>query len=408
MFTQESLDLQNKLLNTLILGGGLRELINKASAILGHDLFFTNPTQRIMVSSNTKNPFIEGTVITVTSLTPPVPGRVQIHIEDESLEALALELSHSNKRLGFLFLTQPGEDQDNRLKILFHQVRNLFVLELQKQAEIEANNRQYGDAFLYDLLYGNMEEDGDIIARGKTWGWDLSLPHVVCVFELMDYESYSQDHYLIRHLLESVELVLAPLTKSYMLMDKNEEVILILPMTETKRRDKKAYLEMLINQVLGKAESLLASREIRVGIGHKYEKPSELFRSYQEAKVAVKLGRLIQDKGPCVHFGELGIERILYSHDKQELQEFYLEVLAELENHDKQKNELMETLEKYLVNNFDIKATANALFLHPNSLRYRLKRIEEILDLDLEDFDVRVSLVIAFKIKHILDYKELA
>ncbi|NMA68485.1 MAG: transcriptional regulator [Desulfitobacterium sp.] len=406
MFTQESLDLQNQLLNTLLLGGGFKELIKKASTVLGHDIFFTNPTQRIMVSSNTDNAFVEGTVITVTPLSPPVPGRVQIHVEDESIEALVLELSNSNKRLGFLFLANPGEDKENRLKILFHQVRSLFVLELQKQVEIEANNRQYGDAFLYDLLYGNMEEDGDIIARGKIWGWDLSLPHVVCVFELMDYESYSQDHYLIKHLLETAELVLTPLNKHYMLMDKHEEVILILPIKERRRRDKKAYLEMLINQILDKADDFLASREVRVGIGHKYDKPSELFRSYQEAKVAVKLGGLIKNKGSSIHFGELGVERILYSHDKQELQEFYLEVLSELESHDKQKNELMETLEKYLINNFDLKSTANALFLHPNSLRYRLKRIEEILDFDLEDFDVRVSLVIAFKIKHILDYKE--
>ena len=406
MFTQESLDLQNQLLNTLLLGGGFKELIKKASTVLGHDIFFTNPTQRIMVSSNTDNAFVEGTVITVTPLSPPVPGRVQIHVEDESIEALVLELSNSNKRLGFLFLANPGEEKENRLKILFHQVRSLFVLELQKQVEIEANNRQYGDAFLYDLLYGNMEEDGDIIARGKIWGWDLSLPHVVCVFELMDYESYSQDHYLIKHLLETAELVLTPLNKHYMLMDKHEEVILILPIKERRRRDKKAYLEMLINQILDKADDFLASREVRVGIGHKYDKPSELFRSYQEAKVAVKLGGLIKNKGSSIHFGELGVERILYSHDKQELQEFYLEVLSELESHDKQKNELMETLEKYLINNFDLKSTANALFLHPNSLRYRLKRIEEILDFDLEDFDVRVSLVIAFKIKHILDYKE--
>lgn len=408
MFNQESLSLQNELINTLVLGGGLKELIKKASGILGYDLLFTNPAQRIMESTISDTAFVEGEFITVTPLSPPVPGRVQIHVGEESIEVLVMELSHTSKRLGFLFLCHPGEDKDNRLKILIHQIRNLFVLELQKQVELQENNRQYGDAFLYDLLYGNMEENEDIIARGKIWGWDLSLPYVVCVFELLDYESYSQDHYLIEQLLETVKLVLSPVNKKYMLMDKNEEVILIISVEEKKRRDKKAYLDMLISQILAQAEKFLATRVIRVGIGHKYEQSTQIFRSYQEAKVAVKLGGLLQEKGSLIYFGELGVDRILYSHDKQELEEFYLEVLAELESQDKQKNELMETLEKYLINNFDLKATANALFLHPNSLRYRLKRIEEILDLDLEDFDIRVSLVIAFKIRHILDYKELS
>ncbi len=411
MFTQEAFNLQNELLNTLVLGGGLKGLVYKTSSLLGLDVIYTNPAQRIMESTIGETAFVKGAVIAVTPLSPPVPGRVLIHIGEETMETLVMELSHSNKRLGFIFFCLPEKeqgDQDNRLKILIHQIRNLFVLELKKQVELQENNRQYGDAFLYDLLYGNMEEDQDIIARGKIWGWDLSLPYVVCVFELIDYESYSQDHYLIDHLLDTVKLVLSPVNKDYMLMDKNEEVILIISVEEKKRRDKRAYLDMLINQILAQAEKSLASREIRVGIGHKYEQPSEIFRSYQEAKVAVKLGGLLQGKGPLIYFGELGVERILYSHDKQELEEFYREVLAELENQDKQKNELMETLEKYLMNHFDLKATANALFLHPNSLRYRLKRIEEILDLDLEDFDIRVSLVLAFKIKHLLDYKELS
>ena len=62
----------------------------------------------------------------------------------------------------------------------------------------------------------------------------------------------------------------------------------------------------------------------------------------------------------------------------------------------------METLEAYINHGCDLKATAKALFLHPNSLRYRLKKIEEVLERDLEDLETKVDLVVAFKIKKLL------
>lgn len=402
MYTEESLKLQNDLLNTLVNGGGLKEVIGSIARFVGQEVLITSPSHRILHSTLYEPGFNEGDFLKVTLLNPPVPGRVQIQAGAISIEALAIELSHAAKRLGFLLICNPGLDEDNRLKILIHQARNICVLELQKQAEIIENSRYYQDAFLFDLLYGNMEENEDIIVRAKTWNWDFTLPHLVTVFELEDYEPYSQDHHTVTFLKEIAQGVMESLNKPVIIMDKNEEVILILPIEEKKRQVYKAYLNMIISQVLSQVAERLAPRVVRVGVGRKYDQPTEIFRSYQEAKVAVKLSALLKDKGPITYFRELGVERILYSHDKQELLEFYREILSELEAQDKQKNELIDTLENYLTYHCDLKATANALFLHPNSLRYRLKRIEEILEIDIQDFDTIVSLVIAFKIKHLV------
>lgn len=406
MYTEESLKLQNELLTSLVTGGGLKELSESLSRFVEREVIIASPSYRILESTLSTVGFSQGNFFEVLSLHPPIPGRVRIQAGETEIEALAIELSHAAKRLGFLFIGNPGSDDDNRLKILIHQARNICVLELQKQEELLDTGRHYQDAFLFDLFYGNMEDNEDIISRAKIWGWDFSQPYVVTVFELEDYESYSQDHYLVANLLEIIQSVVQPLDKAVILMEKNEEVILALPFEGKKRRDFKAYLNMIINQVLAQAGERLAPRRVQVGVGRKYDQPSELFRSYQEAKVAVKLSALLKGKGAITYFRDLGVERILYSHDKQELLEFYREILSELETQDKQKNELVETLENYLSHHCDLKATANALFLHPNSLRYRLKRIEEILDVDIEDFDTIVSLVIAFKIKHLISFKE--
>ena len=123
--------------------------------------------------------------------------------------------------------------------------------------------------------------------------------------------------------------------------------------------------------------------------------------------MALKLGRLKsykeKEKENIPFFKELGLTRILYNHDKQELAEFYWETLGELDHYAlAQNSELMDTLEKYLTYRGDLKETAQALFLHPNTLRYRLKKIEEILDVNLEELDTKLSLLTAFKIKYLI------
>ncbi|AGA70708.1 sugar diacid utilization regulator [Desulfitobacterium dichloroeliminans LMG P-21439] len=406
MYIEESLQLQNKLLTTLVTGGGLKELVESLSNFIEKGVIITNPSYRVLHSTLSNESLKPGDSLDVLALNPPVPGRVLILAGEEGLEALALELSHDSKRLGFLFICNPGTDDDHRLKVLTHQARNLYVIEMQKQEELLETGRHYQDAFLFDLFYGNMEDNEDIISRARLWGWDFAQPYVVTVFELEDYEAYSEDHYLVSSLYDIIQSIVQPLDRSVILMKKNEEVILALPIEEKKRRDDKAFINMIINQVLAQVDERIVSRRVRVGTGRKYDQPTELFRSYQEAKVAVKLSVLLKGKGNMTYFRDLGVERILYNHDKQELLEFYREILADLEAQDKQKNELVETLENYLSHHCDLKATATALFLHPNSLRYRLKRIEEILDVNLEDFDIIVALIIAFKIKHLIGFKE--
>ena len=125
--------------------------------------------------------------------------------------------------------------------------------------------------------------------------------------------------------------------------------------------------------------------------------------SYQEAKVALILGRILNITDTVPDFSDLGLTRILYNQDHQVLQEFYRETLGDLEKYDsEQKSDFVNTLEKYLNYKCELKAAADALFLHPNTLRYRLKKIEEILDVNLDYMDTKLNLLAAFKITYLL------
>lgn len=400
MDSSELLDFQNELLNKLAVGAGLQELAEYTGALIHKSVLITNPSQRILASTSFNKGFNQGELLRVSKIDPS-SQRATVLSGEQELDILAFELN-SLKRLGFLLIFDPGADETGLIKRVGLLAKMPCVLELQKQHELLESKRHYQDVFLFDLLYGNMEDPADIIALGEIWGWNLQLPQVVTVLELEDFEPHSADTQWVEMITEIVRSVLEYHDIKAALMKKNEEVVVILPVEEQSRRSYKAYITMLLNQIEAQLEGRLEQRQVRIGVGRKYIDPTEIFRSYQEAKVALKLGYLLPEQTRTSFFMELGVERILYNHELQDLQEFYRETLEDLDRFDKaQKNDLMETLETYIAHRCDLKRTADALFVHKNTLRYRLKKIEEILEINIEDFNDILSLMLAFKIKYL-------
>lgn len=396
-------------------GGGLQGLIQQLSVAVNRPLLLTNTTGLVLASAAL--PFGLRELSTLTEVQKESGNnRCLLCTEEGQHQALYFTVIGNKKALGYLYIISGelfGNFEESHAMLNFGQMASLVCgLELDKQQVVLSVQRQYKEAFLFDLLYGNMDSADDIISRGKIWGWDLKQPNGVLVFLLEEYEEYSQDHNLVEALLnlveESVYITQNPKHKPErgeeappILMSKKNEVILILPVKGQSRIDFKAQVLIIVEEVHSKSGQRLRNRSVQVGAGRVYPSPVDIFRSYQEAKSAVELGRL-SATAPTPFFAELGLAQILYNHDQQELRAFYLETLGELEKYDfEHSHELGATLEKYLGHQFDLKATARELFLHPNTLRYRLKKIEEILEMDLDDFDTKLNLMVAIKIKYL-------
>jgi purine catabolism regulator len=103
-------------------------------------------------------------------------------------------------------------------------------------------------------------------------------------------------------------------------------------------------------------------------------------------------------------FGDLGVYRLLLSVGIQkELREFYTEVLGRLLEHDSRNGgELMQTLEAYFKYHGSPSKMAEGMHLHRNTLLYRLRRIQEIIGVDLEDSEARLALHLALRIGEVM------
>lgn len=137
---------------------------------------------------------------------------------------------------------------------------------------------------------------------------------------------------------------------------------------------------------------------ISMGIGQAYPL-ANILRSFQEAQIAITLPRLTGKSNFTQRFSELGIYYPIFSQDIEKTIAYCLETLGALiENDYKTDGELLLTLRRLLDSCVNIKATADSLFIHVNTLYYRMNRIEQILDVDLSKMETRVELYTAIKV----------
>ncbi len=139
---------------------------------------------------------------------------------------------------------------------------------------------------------------------------------------------------------------------------------------------------------------------ISMGVGTVFSGASSIKNSVEEAKKASKVIRTSNEKRSLRFYDEIGIYRVFFElQDNEVLYNLLEENLGALIRYDSDNDsEMVHTLEVYLEQNCNIAATTDALYVHRNTVKYRIKRIGEILGRDLKDVTVQFNLRMAFKI----------
>ncbi len=391
---QELLGFQKELLTTINEGRGFDGLAEVIAKGTGCSVIITNSLQRIVATWKVPYVISRGNALTVEEMENEV-NNVRIVFEQQSWVASGFSIKgRGNALLGHLFLM---EAEDKKQLTLGETGAEFCSLEFSRLQSIQEMEQRHRDNFIFDLLYSNFDSEETIVTWGQLWGWNLRGVHAVVVFALENYEESPQGKNVMKDLFKIGEESCRVNGLAKMMMQKREQLIVIITLAEKRKKANRKTISNFVHTFLKLAATHKPGAQIKVGIGRRYDSPADIFRSYQEAKTALELGKLITPKEGFPFFSNLGVARLLFNHDWQQLKDFYAETLGDLK-----EPELMETLVIYAKQGFDLKATAEILYLHPNSLRYRLKKIEEILEKELDDFETKIDVSIAMKIRSLL------
>ncbi|MBF6589812.1 MAG: helix-turn-helix domain-containing protein [Ktedonobacterales bacterium] len=264
------------------------------------------------------------------------------------------------------------------------------------EAQVRASLR--GEA-LEALLTGTYAGEAQMRARAAQLGYDLTQPHAILWIELMPADDGAAAlPRLAREaaaLAETLEVTLGAWIRA-----RGAEVVALLPLTpERGAAEMIERAEALLTRTLGTDGPTWAA-----GLGEPATAPADMRRSADEARAAEQLGREVLGPRRIARPTDLGVYRLLLALRRSgELAPFVERALAPLRADRRTGDALIETLEVFFASNGNLSEAARHLHLHRNSLLYRLHRARELLDHDLDDPELRLTLQLAIRGQRVLD-----
>ena len=138
-----------------------------------------------------------------------------------------------------------------------------------------------------------------------------------------------------------------------------------------------------------------------VGIGTVVGNIKEIARSYKEARVALEVGKVFEDEKKILSYEDLGIGRLIYQLPTT-LCELFLTEVFKKGSIDELDQEIIFTIQKFFENNLNVSETSRQLYVHRNTLVYRLDKIQKITGLDLRIFDQAIIFKVAMMVNKYL------
>ena len=138
-----------------------------------------------------------------------------------------------------------------------------------------------------------------------------------------------------------------------------------------------------------------------VGIGTLAMHLRDLAKSYKEAQIAIEVGKVFDTERYIINYENLGIGRLIYQLPTT-LCEMFLQEVFKKNPIDALDQETLFTIYKFFENNLNVSETARKLFVHRNTLVYRLEKIKKLTGLDLREFDDAITFKVALMVKKYL------
>ena len=188
--------------------------------------------------------------------------------------------------------------------------------------------------------------------------------------------------------------------KDYVINISEQDIVIVKELAEDYVEDalEEEALELI------KAASGEYGARLLIGISSVVEKLKDLARAYKEARIALEVGKVFDIEHPVMSYENLGIGRLIYQLPTTLCEIFLQEVFKKgsLESLDR---ETLMTVQSFFENNLNVSETSRKLFVHRNTLVYRLEKIRKLTGLDLREFDHAVTFKVALMVKKYLTNK---
>ena len=242
-------------------------------------------------------------------------------------------------------------------------------------------------SFIKNIISDNIML-GDIYMRAKELHVDPEVPRGV--FVIRNLNEAEAVH------LDVIQGLFPDRQTDFVLNVDDVDVALIHQISDSGDRE--------LNRIAATVEEALRDgneSRVVVGIGTVANHLRELAKSYKEAQIAIEVGKVFDTEKYVINYENLGIGRLIYQLPTTLCEMFLMEVFKK-NPIDALDQETLFTIHKFFENNLNVSETARKLFVHRNTLVYRLEKIKKLTGLDLREFDDAITFKVALMVKKYL------
>ena len=242
-------------------------------------------------------------------------------------------------------------------------------------------------SFIKNIISDNIML-GDIYMRAKELHVDPEVPRGVFVIRnLNQAEAVHPD---------AIQNLFPDRQTDFVLNVDDVDVALIHQLSDNGERELGRIAAMVEEALRDGGES-----RVVVGVGTVANHLRDLAKSYKEAQIAIEVGKVFDTEKYVINYENLGIGRLIYQLPTTLCEMFLMEVFKK-NPIDALDQETLFTIHKFFENNLNVSETARKLFVHRNTLVYRLEKIKKLTGLDLREFDDAITFKVALMVKKYL------
>ena len=279
-----------------------------------------------------------------------------------------------------------GESEDVYMlgKIAAFQVQSLLVA---------YKERFDKDNFIKNLLLDNLLLV-DIYNRAKKLHIDTEAKRVIFIIET----SHEKDSVA----LDNVRNLLGGKSRDFVTAVDEKNIIVVKELAD---KDGSRELEKMAKEMMEILRAESEDDKIHIAYGTVVNDIKEVSKSYKEAKLALDVGKIFFDEKDIVAYSTLGIGRLIYQLPIP-LCKMFIKEIFEGKSPDEFDEETLTTINKFFENSLNVSETSRQLYIHRNTLVYRLDKLQKSTGLDLRVFEDAITFKLALMVVKYMKYME--
>jgi sugar diacid utilization regulator len=334
------------------------------------------------------------------------PVHFEAHPEFGNSGRIAMRVAADGELFGIIWVTDTARQLTEQDYAAIQQAAGVAAaiiargqLAMRREAMLRAE-------LLEDVIAGRISDPENVRTVALSVGWNVDRLQQALIVAIDDFEAFRLRHagrsgVALRReqerLVELVKLDVLSIDPEAVVGMRSSSVVILLDVGREPGTERKAAVMHLAESIVRRAAAFLLDTRVTVGVGRDFPSFEHMAESFRQAELAAEFGQSLWGGNRALHYDDLGIHRVLFA--LREHEGMVPASLQRIVQHDEEHGtEYVRTLATYLRHMGRLRTASVELGIHRNTLEYRVGRIAELTETDLDNADNRLALELGIRL----------